>query len=86
MFDHEDDDRDLESQVLRGSVNHDAGIRSEREATPGPHTTHTPDETDAENPSDSPSSTTTEKSGQAAKSEKDSKAATSSGKSNDKKD
>ena len=60
MFDHDEEDRDLETQVSKG--------HTEREATPGPPSekisavSETPDNTSNEDPFDSPSSTNTEKS------------------------
>ncbi|KAL8787018.1 MAG: hypothetical protein Q9213_002454 [Squamulea squamosa] len=71
VFDHEDDDRDLENQVSRHDANTNkdsADLRSQREDTPGPQseestrTSKTPDSTEASNPFDSPSSTISEKS------------------------
>ena len=60
MFDHEEEDKDLDSQVSKS--------QSEREGTPGPtsekvgEVSHTPESTNNGDPFDSPSSTTTEKS------------------------
>ncbi|KAL8656844.1 MAG: hypothetical protein Q9226_002516 [Calogaya cf. arnoldii] len=71
VFDHEDDDRDLENQVSKhdAKANKDtADLRSQREDTPGPQqhqsasTSKTPESTEASNPFESPSSTTSEKS------------------------
>lgn len=68
MFDHDDEDKDLESQVGRGqshSTNDKAGSRSEREETPAPahsEKQQTPEPVEGENPFDTPSSTSTEKS------------------------
>lgn len=68
MFDHDDEDKDLESQVSRGqskSTNDKAGSRSEREETPAPahgEKQRTPEAAGGENPFDTPSSTTWEKS------------------------
>lgn len=71
VFDHEDDDRDLENQVSKHDANthkDPADLRNQREDTPGPQshesttTSKTPDSTEASNPFDSPSSTTSEKS------------------------
>ncbi|KAI4129752.1 MAG: hypothetical protein LQ347_003639 [Umbilicaria vellea] len=68
MFDHDDEDKDLESQVGRGqshSTNDKAGSRSEREETPAPahnEKQQTPEPAEGENPFDTPSSTSTEKS------------------------
>ena len=67
MFDHDDEDKDLESQVSRGennSTDDKAGSRSEREETPAPgssETQQTPEPVEGENPFDTPSSTTSEK-------------------------
>ncbi|KAL8987415.1 MAG: hypothetical protein Q9177_003373 [Variospora cf. flavescens] len=70
-FDHEDDDRDLENQVSKhnASASHDTINRNQREDTPGPPTqdsSNTHDRSgyrEANNPVESPSSTTSEKSG-----------------------
>ncbi|KAL8683636.1 MAG: hypothetical protein Q9186_000409 [Xanthomendoza sp. 1 TL-2023] len=71
VFDHEDDDRDLENQVSRHDANASqelADARNQREDTPGPQsqesksTSKTPESTETGNPFDSPSSTTSEKS------------------------
>ncbi|KAL9042867.1 MAG: hypothetical protein Q9180_000290 [Flavoplaca navasiana] len=71
VFDHEDDDRDLENQVSKhgAKANEDtADLRNRREDTPGPQshdstdTSKTPESTEASNPFESPSSTTPEKS------------------------
>lgn len=71
MFDHEDEDKDLESQVRKGSTPPEVTetqLRKEREQTPAPQTqTHnekskTPEPVEGENPFDTPSSTTSEKS------------------------
>lgn len=69
MFDHEDEDKDLESQVTKDStkLNADNGdARSRREETPGPQANHvkkqTPEAVEEENPFDTPSSTTSERS------------------------
>lgn len=63
MFDHEEEDKDLASQVAKGQPKSDT--RGEREDTPGPEAStkeqQTP-ESIKQNPSESPSSTTTEKS------------------------
>ena len=40
MFDHDEEDRDLDSQVIKGAPNHEQD-RGEREGTPGPNATHT---------------------------------------------
>ncbi|KAH0533977.1 hypothetical protein FGG08_007414 [Glutinoglossum americanum] len=39
MFDHDEEDKDLESQVIRAPTNSEQN-RSEREGTPGPNATH----------------------------------------------
>ena len=71
VFDHEDDDRDLENQVSKHDAKADedtADLRNRREDTPGPQshestdTSKTPESTEASNPFESPSSTTSEKS------------------------
>lgn len=71
VFDHEDDDRDLENQVSKHDAKTDkdmADLRSQREDTPGPQshestgTSKTPESTEASNAFESPSSTTSEKS------------------------
>lgn len=60
MFDHDEEDKDLESQVTKG--------QADREGTPGPtsekvtEVSRTPESTKSEDPFDSPSSTTSEKS------------------------
>ncbi|MCJ1299267.1 Protein phosphatase 2C 2 [Hypocenomyce scalaris] len=67
-FDHDDEDQDLESQVSKGqanSANEKAGSRSQREETPAPEYSEkrqTPEPVEGENPFDTPSSTTSEKS------------------------
>lgn len=68
VFDHEDDDRDLENQVSKHDAKQTADFQNRREGTPGPPsagsttTQETPDSTQASNPFESPSSTTSEKS------------------------
>ncbi|KAL9031122.1 MAG: hypothetical protein Q9196_000828 [Gyalolechia fulgens] len=68
MFDHEDDDRDLENQVSKHdatAAKEAAGFRNQREGTPGPPwagSATTPESTEVSNPFESPSSTTSEKS------------------------
>ena len=68
MFDHDDEDKDLESQVSRSQANsadEKAGSRSEREETPAPahnEKQQTPEQVEGENPFDTPSSTTSERS------------------------
>ncbi|KAL8674957.1 MAG: hypothetical protein Q9168_000660 [Polycauliona sp. 1 TL-2023] len=71
VFDHEDDDRDLENQVSKHDAKahkDTADLRGQREDTPGPQshestdTSKTPEPTEASNPFESPSSTTSEKS------------------------
>lgn len=67
MFDHEEEDKDLASQVSKGPVKLDDGSRGGREETPGPesHTSserlETPESME-QNPFDTPSSTASEKS------------------------
>ncbi|KAI4251330.1 MAG: hypothetical protein LQ352_004919 [Teloschistes flavicans] len=71
VFDHEDDDRDLENQISKHSANAPEGsidLRNQREDTPGPPsqdstlTQKSPESTETSNPFESPSSTTSEKS------------------------
>lgn len=71
VFDHEDDDRDLENQVSKHDANaakETIHLRNQREGTPGPpsqgSTTaqEAPEPTEVSNPFDSPSSATSEKS------------------------
>ncbi|KAL8927736.1 MAG: hypothetical protein Q9208_002151 [Pyrenodesmia sp. 3 TL-2023] len=70
VFDHEDDDQDLENQVNKHDANasKEAAKRNQRQETPGPHSEdssnlhETPESTAGQNPFDSPSSTTSEKS------------------------
>ncbi|KAI4162553.1 MAG: hypothetical protein LQ342_003784 [Letrouitia transgressa] len=71
VFDHDEDDKDLENQVGKGPAvaNEDnANSRSQREETPGPppqdfaNQQKTPDSGETGNPFDTPSSTTSEKS------------------------
>ncbi|KAI4238511.1 MAG: hypothetical protein L6R40_005680 [Gallowayella cf. fulva] len=71
VFDHEDDDRDLENQVSKHDASaskESANLRKQREDTPGPQsqestsTSKTPESTETGNPFDSPSSTTSERS------------------------
>ena len=66
MVDHDEEDKDLESQVSRGQSSSDAQIvdpRSERGNTPAPQSretqeaSHTPATVEGENPFDAPSST-----------------------------
>ncbi|KAK4696262.1 hypothetical protein P7C71_g1616, partial [Lecanoromycetidae sp. Uapishka_2] len=57
MFDHEEEDKDLASQVGKGQPK--AENRSEREETPGPESSA---DSTTQNPVESPSSTTSEKS------------------------
>ncbi|KAL8731285.1 MAG: hypothetical protein Q9166_003509 [cf. Caloplaca sp. 2 TL-2023] len=70
VFDHEDDDRDLENQVNKHDANttqDPAELRNQREDTPGPQSQEstsvpkTPEPTEGSNAFDSPSSTTSEK-------------------------
>lgn len=71
VFDHEDDDRDLENQISKHSAHASKGTvesRNQREDTPGPpsqdstSTQKSPESTEINNPFDSPSSTVSEKS------------------------
>lgn len=71
MFDHDDEDRDLESQVTKGLPKFSTGKsepRNGREDTPAPEgprdseKPRTPDPAEGGNPFDTPSSTTSEKS------------------------
>lgn len=69
MFDHEEEDRDLDSQVIKGkpqAYDEKDEHRSEREETPAPQQANeqqrTPERAEAGNPFDTPSSTTSEKS------------------------
>ncbi|KAL8825875.1 MAG: hypothetical protein Q9191_004144 [Dirinaria sp. TL-2023a] len=68
MFDHVEEDKDLESQVMKGQPQPDNDqARNEREETPGPQPqpskeTHTPGSDESANASDKPTSTRLEKS------------------------
>jgi len=71
MFDHDAEDKDLESQVTKGqkqSIIDQAERRNEREETPAPQPKEanelqqTPENAESGNPFDTPSSTTSEKS------------------------
>ena len=68
MFDHIEEDKDLESQVVRGHPQPDDDhARSEREETPGPqpqpsNETHRPENNESANISGTPTSTRIEKS------------------------
>ncbi|MCJ1379098.1 Protein phosphatase 2C 2 [Xylographa soralifera] len=68
MFDHDEEDKDLESQVSRGQLQTETSESRNREATPGPEsergplTSHTPDTMEDTNPFDSPASNSTERS------------------------
>lgn len=67
MFDHEEEDKDLASQVSKGQTKLDEESRGGREETPGPESHGTSDrqqtpESMGQNPFDTPSSTTSEKS------------------------
>ena len=68
MFDHGDEDRDLEAQVSKGQPQTEDSESRKREATPGPEsekgslTSHTPDTMEDTNPFDSPASNSTERS------------------------
>lgn len=67
MFDHEEEDKDLASQVSKSQMKLDDESRGEREETPGPESQsdserqQTPESME-QNPFDTPSSTTSEKS------------------------
>ena len=66
VFDHDEDDKDLENQVGKSPVA--ANSRNQREGTPGPRSQdpsnqqQTPDSGETGNPFDTPSSTTSDKS------------------------
>ena len=68
MFDHDEEDKDLESQATRGQLQTKSSESRNREATPGPEserghlTSHTPETMDDANPFDSPASNSTERS------------------------
>ena len=67
MFDHEEEDKDLASQVSKGQTKLDDESRAGREETPGPESHGTSErqqtpESMEQNPFDTPSSTTSEKS------------------------
>lgn len=67
MFDHEEEDKDLASQVNKGQTKLDDESRAGREETPGPESHGTSErqqtpESMEQNPFDTPSSTTSEKS------------------------
>ncbi|MCJ1283874.1 Protein phosphatase 2C 2 [Xylographa opegraphella] len=68
MFDHDEEDKDLESQVSRGQMQTETTEFRNREATPGPEserghlTSHTPEPMEDSNPFDSPASNSTERS------------------------
>ena len=67
MFDHEEEDKDLASQANKGQMKLDDESRREREATPEPESHGTSErqqtpESMEQNPFDTPSSTTSEKS------------------------
>lgn len=71
MFDHDAEDKDLESQVTKGqkqSNTDQTERRNEREETPAPQSKEanelqqTPENVESGNPFDTPSSTTSEKS------------------------
>ena len=68
MFDHDEEDKDLESQVSRGHMQTESSEFRNREATPGPQaergplTSHTPETMEDANPFDSPASNSTERS------------------------
>ena len=66
MFDHDEEDKDLDSQVGRGGPHsEESRSRSEREATPGPQSQPSKDQVspksnESENPFDTPPSSTPE--------------------------
>ena len=62
MFDHEEEDKDLASQVGKGQTKLDEESRGGREGTPGPDERQQTPESMEQNPFDTPSSTTSEKS------------------------
>jgi len=68
MFDHDEEDKDLESQASRGQLHTESTESRNREATPGPEsdrghlTSHTPETMEDANPFDSPASNSTERS------------------------
>lgn len=65
MFDHEEEDKDLESQVSKGQTKPNDENRGVREETPGPEAPSSAASTTVsteQNPFDTPSSTTSEKS------------------------
>ena len=68
MFDHDEEDKDLESQVNRGQLQTETSESRNREATPGPEsergplTSHTPETMEDANSFDSPTSNSTERS------------------------
>lgn len=68
LFDHADEDKDLENQVKRGTED---STRNDREGTPGPQLNRdaTPQSGDAPKISESPSSATTETSEKPANAE-----------------
>ena len=66
MFDHEEEDKDLESQVSKGQTNSKDENRGVREETPGPEAPTSAEKqqqtvSTEPNPFDTPSSTTSEK-------------------------
>lgn len=67
MFDHDEEDKDLDSQVSKGGPqSEEARSRSEREETPGPQPQPPKDQpspkaTNSENPFDTPPASTPEK-------------------------
>ena len=68
MFDHEEEDKDLASQVSKGPMKLEDTSRGGREETPGPESHGTSERQQTldsmeQNPFDTPSSTTSEKSG-----------------------
>lgn len=61
MFDHEEEDQDLDSQVAKGQPTSNEENRGAREDTPGPESAEKLHSTDR-NPFNTPSSTTSDKS------------------------
>ena len=65
MFDHEEEDKDLESQASKGQTKPNDENRGVREETPGPEAPASAEkqqQTTEQNPFDTPSSTISEKS------------------------
>ena len=62
MFDHDEEDRDLEAQVSKGQSQANREATREPESEKAQVTSHTPESMETGNPFDSPSSNITEKS------------------------